>query len=120
MPQEDVQLLHDHNNNSFLSFCPNGHVQICHRINLTLTQTLKKSIQVLYRNFSGDNANVTVTFLSAQKHKNGHNCGLLAVVFPAEILDGKSRIDAIFYVPQLCNRRIYCLGKEALTPFSKI
>ena len=51
--KKHVQLLHDGNNHWFLSFFSNGRVQIYESLQSTLTQTSKKSIQVLYRNFSG-------------------------------------------------------------------
>ena len=65
--QESVQLLHDNNNHRFLSSCSNGRVQICDNLNSNLNQTLKKSIQALYKNISRDNVNVMVTFLPVQK-----------------------------------------------------
>ena len=88
------KLLHDGNNHWFLSFCSNNRVQICDNLNSTLTQTLKKSIQVLYKNFSRDNANVMVTFWTVQKQQDSHNCGLYAVTIAAEFLDGNSPIDS--------------------------
>lgn len=94
-------------------------VQICNSLNSTFTQTLKKSIQVLYRNFSRDNANVMVTFLPAQKQQDGHNCGLFSVAFATEVLDSKSLIDTVFHVPKRRHLLIYCLEKGALTPFPK-
>ena len=84
------------NSHCFLSFYSNGHFQICDSLNSALTQTPKKSIQTLYRNFTRNNANVTVTFLLVQKQQDGHNCGIFAVEFAAEILDGKSPIDTVF------------------------
>ena len=60
------------------------------------------------------------TFLSVQKQQDSHNCGLFAVAFAAEILDGKLPIDAVFHVPQLYNHLIYSLESEALTLFPKI
>ena len=94
-------------------------VQICNSLNSTFTQTLKKSIQVLYRNFSRDNANVMVTFLPAQKQQDGHNCGLFSVAFATEVLDSKSLIDTVFHVPQLHDHLIYCTESEAFTSFPK-
>ena len=67
--QEHVQLLQDSNNHWFLSVCLNDRVQICHNLNSTLTQTLRKSIQVLCRNFSCDNENVMITFFPVQKQQ---------------------------------------------------
>ena len=111
---------HKTNNHWFLSFCSNDRVQICDSINSTLIETSKKSIQVLYGNFSRDNANVMVTFSPVQNQQDGHNCAVFAVAFAVEILDCKSPIGAVFHVPQLRNHLIYCLKSGALTPFPKI
>ena len=61
-----------------------------------------------------------VTFFPVYKQQDGHNCRLFAVAFAAEILDGKSPIDAVFHVCQLRNHIIYYLESGALTPFPKI
>ena len=55
-----------------------------------------------------------------QKQQDGHNCSLFTVTFAAEILDGKSPVDAVFYAPQLRNHLIYCIESRVLTPFPKI
>ena len=61
-----------------------------------------------------------VTFFPAQKQQDGHNGGLFAVAFAAEVLDSKSLIDTVFHVPQLHDHLIYCTECEVLTPFPKI
>ena len=38
----------------------------------------------------------------------------------AEIINGKSPIDAVFHVPQLCNNRKFFLEIGTLTPFPKV
>ena len=72
-----------------LKLCSNSHVQICDSVNSTLTQTSRKSIQAIYRNFSRGNANVMVTLLPIQKQQDVYNCGLFAVTFVITILEGK-------------------------------
>ena len=61
-----------------------------------------------------------LTFLSVQKQPDGHNCGLFAVAFAAEILAGKSPIEAVFDVAQMRDHLIFCLEQGALTPFPKV
>ena len=58
--------------------------------------------------------------LLVQKQQDGHNHSLFAVAFDAEILDGKSLLDAVFHFLQLRIHPIYCLESGALTPFPKI
>ena len=81
---------------------------------LKLDSNIEKSIQVLYRKFSQSNTNVVVTFLSVQKQRDGYNCGLVVVAFAVKIFDGKSPIDAVLHVPQLCNHFVYSLENGAL------
>ena len=119
---EYIQLLHNGINHWFLSFCSNSRVQVCNSLNSTLTRTSRKSIQSLYKNVGqkNDSGNVRVTFLPVQKQPDGHNCGLFAVAFAAEILAGKSPIEAVFDVAQMRDHLIFCLEQGALTPFLKV
>ena len=117
-----IQLLHNGINHWFLSFCSNSRVQVCDSLNSTLTRTSRKSIQSLYKNVDqkNDSGNVRVTFLPVQKQPDGHNCGLFAVAFAAEILAGKSPIEAVFDVAQMRDHLIFCLEQGALTPFPMV
>ena len=119
---EYIQLLHYGINHWFLSFCSNSRVQVCDSLNSTLTRTSRKSIQSLYKNVGQkhDSGNVRVTFLPVQKQPDGHNCGLFAVAFAAEILAGKSPIEAVFDEAQMRDHLIFCLEEGALTPFPKV
>ena len=119
---EYIQLLHNGINHWFLSFCSNSRVQVCDNLNSTLTRTSRKLIQSLYKNVGqkNDSGNVRVTFLPVQKQPDGHHCGLFAVAFTAEILAGKSPIEAVFDVAQMRNHLIFCLEQGALTPFPKV
>ena len=73
----------------------------------------------MYKTFSRDNANVMIIFLPAHKQQDGHNCGLFAVAFAADILDIKSPIDVVFHIPQLRSYLAYCLESGALTAFQR-
>ena len=119
---EYIKLLHNGINHWFLSFCSNSRVQVCDSLNSTLTRTSRKSIQSLYKNVGqkNDSGNVRVTFWPVQKQPDGHNCGLFAVAFAAEILSGKSPIEAVFDVAQMRDHLIFCLEQGALTPFPKV
>ena len=119
---EYIQLLHNGINHWFLSFCSNSRVQVCDSLNSTLTRTSRKSIQSLYKNVGqkNDSGNVRITFLHVQKKPDGQNCGLFAVAFAAEILAGKSPIEAVFYVAQMRDHLIFCLEQGALTPIRQL
>ena len=119
---EYIQLLHNGINHWFLSFCSNSRLQVCDSLNSTLTRTSRISIQSLYKNVGqkNDSGNARLTFLPVQKQPDGHNCGLFAVAFAAEILAGKSPIEGVFDVAQMRDHLIFCLEQGALTPFPKV
>ena len=93
--QEHVQLLHDRANYLFISFCSNGLVQVCDSLR-SKTKTTRT------------------------KQPNGHNCGLFAIIYAAENLDGHSPSEAVFDVNKMREHLITCLKMQRLTPFPKV
>lgn len=115
--EEHIQLLHDGSNHWILSFCSNGRVQVCDSLYSTLTRSSRKSIRSLYKNyFSGTEV---ISFLPVQRQPDSFNCGLFAIAFAAELLDGKSPSDATFSVDKMRNHFLKCLEKQKLSPFPK-
>ena len=48
-----------------------------------------------------DNFGKVYTFLPVQKQTDGYNCGPFSIAYAAEILDGKSPMDACFDVKKM-------------------
>ena len=118
---EHIQLLHDGKNLWLLSFCSSGRVQICDSLKNHACWFTLKSLNVLYRNFiDTSSGKLTLSFLPVQKQKGGFNCGAFAIAYAAEILDGKSSIDARFDVPAMKNQLVSCLVERDLRPFPKV
>ena len=116
--QKHIQLLHDGRNHWILSFCSNGRVQVCDSLNQFLTRSSKKSIKSLYKNyFTGKEI---ISFVEVQKQPDAYNCGLFAIAFAAELLDGKSPSDAVFVVDRMRAHLISCLEEQKLRPFPKV
>ena len=116
--EEHVQLLHDGCNHWFLSFCSNGRVQVCDSLNTILIRSSRKSIRLLCKHyFAGDEV---ISFLPVQRQSDGYNCGIFAIAFAAEILDGKSPSEAIFSVDEMRGHLILCLEMQKLSPFPKL
>ena len=116
--EEHIQLLHDGRNHWILSFCSNGRVQVCDSLNTALTRSSRKATRSLYKDyFSGDEV---ISFLPVQRQPDGYNCGLFAIAFAAEILDGKSPSEAIFSVDEMRGHFISCLETQKLSPFPKV
>ena len=118
--QDHIQLLHDGGSHWFLSFCSSGRVQICDSLKSSLNRCSKKSLYSLYKHVVGEYERVNPTFLTVQKQPDGFNCGVFAIAFAAEILDGCSPMDAVFDVGQMRRNLMTCLQQETLTPFPKV
>ena len=59
---------------------------------------------------------ITLSFLRVQQQTDGHNCGIFAIAFAAEILGGASPMDANFDMrPNL----VSCLENKQLKRFPK-
>ena len=116
--EEHVQLLHDGCNHWFLSFSSSGRVQVCDSLNTILIRSSRKSIRLLCKHyFAGDEV---ISFLPVQRQSDGYNCGIFAIAFAAEILDGKSPSEAIFSVDEMRGHLISCLEMQKLSPFPKL
>ena len=61
-----------------------------------------------------------VSFLPVEKQADGYNCGPFAVAFAAEILGGKSPIEARFDVKKTRGYLRSCLIKKQLDLFAKV
>ena len=63
---------------------------------------------------------MVVSFLPVSRQNDGYNCGVFAIAFAAEILDGESPIDAHFYVKRMRSHIIRCLENKKRMPFPKV
>ena len=117
---DHIQLLHDGGSHWFLSFCSSGRVQICDSLKSTLNRSSMKSVYSLYKHVVGEFEKVKPTFLPVQKQTDGFNCGPFAIAYAAEIVHGKSPMEAIFDVKKMRNHLLVCLEQKTLTPFPKI
>ena len=117
---DHIQLLHDGSSHWFLSFCSSGRVQICDSLKSKLNRSSMKSVYSLYKYAVGEFEKVKPTFLPVHKQRDGFNCGPFAIAYAAEILDGKSPMEAKFIVPKMRSHLKDCLEKKLLTPFPKV
>ena len=85
----------------------------------------QKSNPIIFQElFFGNWSNIFFTteviyFLPVQKQPDAYNCGLFAIAFAAELIDGKSPSDAMFSVEKMRGHLIKCLQEQKLTPFPK-
>ena len=114
---EHIQLLHDGSRHWILTFCSNGRIQICDSLKTSLIRVNRKCVYALYKNSVKE---LIVSFLPFQKQTNGYNCGPFAIAFAAEILDGKSPMEARFDVERMRGHMTNCLENKFLIPFPKV
>ena len=117
---DHIQLLHDGGSHWFFSFCSSGRVQICDSLKSTLNHSSMKSVYSLYKHVVGEFEKVKPTLLPVHKQTDGFNCGPFAIAYAAEILHGKSPMEAIFDVKKMRNHLLVFLEQKTLTPFPKI
>ena len=115
-----IQLMHDGNNHWLLSFCTSGGVNVCDSLRRSINGVTKKCLKCLYRLFEDKTGKLTVSILPVQIQNDGYNCGLFAIAFAAEVLDGQSPEDAYFDVNMMRHHLINCLETESLIPFPKV
>ena len=117
---EHIQIMHDGTNHWLLTFCSNdGRVQVCDSLRHSLSRVTKRCIKALYKPCTGENGKIAVTFLPVQYQNDGH-CGLYAIAFAADILDGLSPMESYFDVTQMRSHLINCLENEKLTSFPNV
>ena len=74
-----------------------------------------KSVYSLYKHVVGEFEKVKPTFVPVHKQTDGFNCGPFAIAYAAEILHGKSPMEAIFDVKKMRNHLLVCLEQKTNT-----
>ena len=113
---DHIQLLHDGSCHWLLAFTSSGRVQVCDSLGTNLTSILKKCLKSLFKPLV-KNGKLEVTFLPVDKKADGFNCGLFALGYASNLLDGKFPVDAWFVVNQIRNHFVKCLKERSLISF---
>ena len=83
---------------------------------MCLTRALQKFVHARYKKSVGDDEKMIIRFLPVQKQLDTY-CGLFVIAFVAEVLDGKSHIDAVFDIQNMRTHLIQILESQNLAPF---
>ena len=84
-----------------------------------LTPASRKSIRSLYKHYVPGGQRIT--FLPVQRQPDGFSCGLFAIAYAAELLDGHSPSEnSPFDVNKMRSHLIVCLEQQKLSPFPKV
>ena len=74
----------------------------------------------LYKSLVDSDGKLHVTFLPVAKQNDGHNCGMYAIAFAADILHGSSPMESQYDVNRMRPHFIECVVNEELEEFPKI
>ena len=114
---EHIQPLHDGSGDWLLTFCSNRKIQISDSLKTSRSRVNKKCVHTLYKNCV---KKFIVSFLPVLKQTDGYHCGFFAIAFAAEILDGKSPVEARVNVERTRGHLINCLENKFLIPFPEV
>ena len=110
--EEHIQLMHDGINNWLLSFNSNGRVQFCDSFYKTLGSVTKRCLKALYKSLLDKDGKLSVTMISIQKQKDSSSCGLFAIAFARNILEGISPAESELNVTSIRKHLLKCLEKQ--------
>ena len=82
--------MHDGINHWLLSFNSNGRVQVCDRLYETLGSVTKRCLKALYKSLLDKDGKLSVTMIMVQKQNDSSSCGLFAIAFATNIVEGIS------------------------------
>ena len=117
---EHLQLLHDGANHWLLSCNFNGGVHVLDSLRTNLSVVTKRCLKALYKPLLDDNRKLVVTLLPVNKQNDGFNCGLYAIAFAADIINGLFPMDSQYDVSKMRQHLIKCLENERLDAFPKL
>ena len=109
--------MHDGISHWLLSFNCNGRVQICESLYETLGSVTKRYLKALYKSLLDNDGKFSVTMISVQKQKDSSSCGLFAIVFATNILEGISPAESEFNVNSIQKHLLECFEKQQLSAF---
>ena len=117
--EQHIQLVHNGVNHWLLSFSSKDHVQICDVLYTNLTPVIKNCLKALYKSKAKKCRKLSVTIVPVQKQSDGYNCGLFAIEFATDVLNGLSPADSCFDASLMRSHLFQCLETEKLTAFPK-
>ena len=106
-----IQLMHGGINHWLLSCSFNGRVQVCHGLYETLPSVTKRCLKEPYKSLLDKDERLSVTVIPVQKQKDSSSCGLFAIAFVTNILEGISPAQSEFNVTSMGKNLLECLEK---------
>ena len=109
--------MHDRINHWLLPFNSNGRVEVCDSLYETLGSVTKRCLKALYKSLLDKDGKLPVTMTTAQQQKDSSSCGLFAIVFATNILEGISAAESEFNATSMRKYLLKCLEKQQLSAF---
>ena len=107
-------------NHWLLSFNSNGRVQVCDRLYETLGSVTKRCLKALYKSLLDKDGKLSVTIIPVYKQNDSSSCGLFAIEFTTNILEGnffRKEKKTFFNVTSMQKHLLECLEKQHLSAF---
>ena len=117
--EDHIQLKHNGANHWLMPFRTNDRVQICDDSYMNLTLGIKNCLKALYKSKVEKNGKLLVTMVPVQKQNDRYNCGLFAIAFKTDVLNGLSPANSFFEVSLIHSHLLQCLETGELTVFTK-
>ena len=109
--------MHDGISHWLLFFNSNGRVQVCDSLYETLGSVTKRCLKALYKSLLDKDGKLSVTIIPVQKQKDPSRCGVFAIEFTTNILEGISPAVSEFNVTSMHKHLLECLEKQHLSAF---
>ena len=103
-----IELMHNGANDQFVSFDSNDCVQIHDILQRNLTSLIKNCLKAFYKSKVEKNQKL-----------DGYNCGLFAIAFATDVLNGLFPVDSCFDVSLMRSHLLQRLETEELTVYPK-
>ena len=82
--------MHDGTSHWLLLFNSNDRVQVCDILYETLDSVAKRCLKALYKSLLDKDGKLSVTMIMVQKQNDSSSCGLFAIAFATNIVEGIS------------------------------
>ena len=99
--ENHIQSLHKGVNHWLLSFNSISQVQVCNSLHTKISSVTKECLKALYKSLIEKDGKLTITIVPVQTQKDGYNCGLFAIAFAADIVQGISPTESCFQISRM-------------------
>ena len=75
--------------------------QVCNSLHTKISSVTKECLKALYKSLIEKDGKLTIKIVPVQTQKDGYNCGLFAIAFAADIVQGISPTESCFQISRM-------------------